>query len=181
MTEQASLFPGVRRMFWGYFFLLLDFDLNLGGFTLPLLANVVGWALVFWGIDALAFARPSLKLLSPFGAALAVCSLTQFVPAVEDLLPGWLSLIIALVTLYTHFQLLTDLAALADGALEGGELGRRLRACRTFLVLTQTLLYLQDPFLHFPALVFALMAAALCVIVFLLYQLWVFSRSLRRL
>ena len=39
MTEQASLFSGVRRMFWGYFFLLLDFDLNLGGFTLPLLAK----------------------------------------------------------------------------------------------------------------------------------------------
>ena len=43
MTEQADLFTGARRVFWGYFFLLLDFNLNLGSaVTIPLLANCRG-------------------------------------------------------------------------------------------------------------------------------------------
>ena len=44
MTQTADLFTGARRVFWGYFFLLLDFNLNLGSaVTIPLLANCVGW------------------------------------------------------------------------------------------------------------------------------------------
>ena len=63
MTEQADLFTGVRRMFWGFFFLLLDFNLNLNSVTIPLLPDVLGWFFLFRGIDALSPARPSLELL----------------------------------------------------------------------------------------------------------------------
>ena len=50
MTEQADLFTGARRVFWGYFFLLLDFNLNLGSdFTIPLLPNFVGWIFLWRG------------------------------------------------------------------------------------------------------------------------------------
>ena len=43
MTEQDDLFTGARRVFWGYFFLLLDFNLNFNSdFTIPLLPNFVG-------------------------------------------------------------------------------------------------------------------------------------------
>ena len=48
MTEQDDLFTGARRVFWGYFFLLLDFNLNLGSdVTIPLLANVIGWVFLW--------------------------------------------------------------------------------------------------------------------------------------
>ena len=131
MTEQADLFTGARRVFWGYFFLLLDFNLNLGSdFTIPLLPNFVGWIFLWRGADILSSARPSLGLLKPFCTALGVCSLTQFLPALDSLLPGWLSLFISMLTLYTHFQLLTDLALLADGPGEAPVLARRLRVCR---------------------------------------------------
>ena len=33
MTEQDDLFTGARRVFWGYFFLLLDFNQNFSGCT----------------------------------------------------------------------------------------------------------------------------------------------------
>ena len=182
MTEQADLFTGVRRMFWGFFFLLLDFNLNLNStVTIPLLPDVLGWFFLFRGIDALSPARPSLELLNPFCIVLGVCSLTQFLPALEELSPGWLSLLLAMVNLYAYFQLLTDLATLAEETLEDGNMGKKLRACRTLLVVIQTALYLQDLFLRFPALAVPLFAVSFCVFFVLLFQLWGFSRDLEDL
>ena len=60
MTQTADLFTGTRRLFWGYFFLLLDFNLNFNSdFTIPLLPNFVGWIFLWRGVDALSSARPS--------------------------------------------------------------------------------------------------------------------------
>ena len=182
MTEQADLFVGARRVFWGCFFLLLDFNLNFNStVTIPLLANVIGWVFLWLGVDELARARPSLGLLKPFCIVLGACSLTQFAPAVDSLLPGWLNLLTAIMTLYTYFQLLTDLAALAEETLEDGNMGKKLRACRTLLVVIQTALYLQDLFLRFPALAVPLFAVSFCVFFVLLFQLWGFSRDLEDL
>ena len=182
MTQTADLFTGARRVFWGYFFLLLDFNLNLGSaVTIPLLANCVGWIFLWRGVDALAPVRPSLELLKPFCTALGVCALTQFVPALDSLLPGWLSLFISMLTLYTHFQLLTDLAALAEELLQDGALAKYLRTSRTLLLLSQTALYCYDLLLRSTVLVFLLLAVTFCVAVFLLFQLWGLSRDLENL
>ena len=179
MTQTADLFTGARRVFCGYFFLLLDFNLNLGSaVTIPLLANCVGWIFLWRGVDALAPVRPSLDLLKPFCTALGVCALTQFVPALDSLLPGWLSLFISMLTLYTHFQLLTDLAALAEEMLGDGELAKRLRTSRTLFLLSQTAMYCYDLVLQAMGLVVLLLAVTFCVSVLLLFQLWGFSRDL---
>ena len=179
MTQTADLFTGARRVFWGYFFLLLDFNLNLGSaVTIPLLANCVGWIFLWRGVDALAPVRPSLDLLKPFCTALGVCALTQFLPALDSLLPGWLSLFISMLTLYTHFQLLTDLAALAEEMLGDGELAKRLRTSRTLFLLSQTAMYCYDLVLQAMGLVVLLLAVTFCVSVLLLFQLWGFSRDL---
>ena len=181
MTEQADLFTGARRVFWGYFFLLLDFNLNLGSdFTIPLLPNFVGWIFLWRGADILSSARPSLGLLKPFCTALGVCALTQFVPALDSLLPGWLSLFISMLTLYTHFQLLTDLAVLAQEALGEGRRVKRLRTARTLIVAAKTALYCYDLVVSLTALAVVLMAVSFCVQVFLLFQLWGLSRDLEK-
>ena len=179
MTEQADLFTGTRRVFWGYFFLLLDFNLNFNSaFTIPLLPNFVGWIFLWRGVDALSSARPSLELLKPFCTALGVCAFTQFVPSLDGLIPGWLSLFISILTLYTHFQLLTDLAALAEEMLDDGELAKRLRTSRTLFLLSQTAMYCYDLVLQAMGLVVLLLAVTFCVSVLLLFQLWWFSRDL---
>ena len=179
MTQTADLFTGARRVFWGYFFLLLDFNLNLGSaVTIPLLANCVGWIFLWRGVDALAPVRPSLDLLKPFCTALGVCALTQFVPSLDALIPGWLSLLISILTLYTHFQLLTDLAALAEEMLDDGELAKRLRTSRTLFLLGQTAMYCYDLVLQSMGMVVLLAAVTFCVSVLLLFQLWGFSRDL---
>ena len=181
MTEQADLFTGARRVFWGYFFLLLDFNLNFNSdFTIPLLPNFIGWIFLWRGVDALSSARPSLELLKPFCTALGVCALTQFVPSLDGLIPGWLSLFISILTLYTHFQLLTDLAALAEEMLDDGELAKRLRTSRTLFLLGQTAMYCYDLVVSLTALAVVLMAVSFCVQVFLLFQLWGLSRDLEK-
>lgn len=181
MTEQADLFTGARRVFWGYFFLLLDFNLNLGSdVTIPLLANVIGWVFLWRGVDILSSARPSLGLLKPFCTALGVCALTQFVPSLDGLIPGWLSLFISILTLYTHFQLLTDLAALAQEVLGEGRRVKRLRTARTLIVAAKTALYCYDLVVSLTALAVVLMAVSFCVQVFLLFQLWGLSRDLEK-
>ena len=182
MTEQADLFTGARRVFWGYFFLLLDFNLNFNSdFTIPLLPNFVGWIFLWRGVDALSSARPSLELLKPFCTALGVCALTQFLPEVEGMAPDWLSLLISVMILYTYFQLLTDLASLAEEVLGDGEVAGRLRLLRPILVVSQTVLYCSDLlnlFIASPGLVLLLALANFCVYVVLLIQLWTLSREL---
>ena len=179
MTERTDLWIGTRRLFWGFFFLLLNFNLNFNStFTIPLLPNFVGWIFLWRGVDALSSARPSLELLKPFCTALGVCALTQFVPSLDGLIPGWLSLFISILTLYTHFQLLTDLAALAEEMLDDGELAKRLRTSRTLFLLGQTAMYCYDLVLQAMGLVVLLLAVTFCVSVLLLFQLWGFSRDL---
>lgn len=99
-------------------------------------------------------------------------------PSLDALIPGWLSLFISILTLYTHFQLLTDLAALAEEMLDDGELAKRLRTSRTLFLLGQTALYCYDLVLQAMGLVVLLAAVTFCVSVLLLFQLWGFSRDL---
>ena len=181
MTERTDLWIGTRRLFWGFFFLLLDFNLNFNSdFTIPLLPNFVGWIFLWRGADILSSARLSLGLLRPFCGVLGVYSLTQFLPALEAAVPGWLSLLISVMILYTDFQLLTDLAALAQEALGEGRRVKRLRTARTLIVAAKTALYCYDLVVSLTALAVVLMAVSFCVQVFLLFQLWGLSRDLEK-
>ena len=174
MTERTDLWIGTRRLFWGFFFLLLDFNLNFNStFTIPLVPNFIGWIFLWRGVDILSSARPSLGLLRPFCGVLGVYSLTQFLPALE-------SLLISVMILYTDFQLLTDLAALAQEALGEGRRVKRLRTARTLIVAAKTVLYCYDLVVSLTALAVVLMAVSFCVQVFLLFQLWGLSRDLEK-
>lgn len=181
MKKRTDLWIGTRRLFWGFFFLLLDFNLNFNStFTIPLLPNFVGWIFLWRGVEALSSARPSLGLLKPFCGVLGVYSLAQFLPALEAAAPGWLTLLLSVISLYTDFQLLTDLAALAQEALGEGRRVKRLRTARTLIVAAKTALYCYDLVVSLTALAVVLMAASFCVQVFLLVQLWGLSRDLER-
>ena len=145
MIPRADLAAAVRRMFWGYFLLSLDINFSLDTvFTLPLLPDAAGWYLLWRGTMALTSQRSSLGLLGPLCVSLSVYSLLQFLPALEAMVPGWLDLLMAMVTLYTHFQLLTDVAGVAEEVLPGSLYPLRLRTARTLIVLIHTLLYCYD-------------------------------------
>lgn len=126
------LADAVRRIAWGYVLLHVNFHLG----TLNLLPNWLGYVLILSALPILWECRPSALLLRPLGILLA---------AWEGLLWGAalfglpfestvLSLIAAAVSLYFHFQLLTDLAGLAErfGCPERRKI-LRLRTVKTLL------------------------------------------------
>lgn len=132
MTDRERIYTGLSHAAWGYFFLTIDF--NLG--SVSILPRFVGWLLALSAIGKLSPERRELLLLRPL-------AILEGLWSGADWLLSWggggmeghilfLDLVIAAVTLYFHFQYLTDLAVLAERfqSLEG-DLDRRLRRRRT--------------------------------------------------
>ena len=114
MTNRESLYRSLSRAAWGYFF--LNFDFNIG--TVSLFPRFVGYILFFLAIETLAEERRDLRLLRPLCVLLAAWN-------GGDWLMSWgggdidghilfLDLLVAAAGLYFQFQLLTDLAGLAE-------------------------------------------------------------------
>ena len=110
---------------------------------------------------------------------LGIANLTQVIPDLESVLPGWLSPLVMVMSLYTHFQLLTDLAALAEGDFQRPYFAAKLRSARTVLVVTRTVLACSDLLLNLSWLALILAAAGLCASLYALFQLWGLGRALR--
>ena len=139
----SSTYRGLTKIAWGYVFLHLNFNLN----TLNLLPNWVGYLLFFSAITLLGDQLRDLTLLKPFCILLGARELADWLTvfATGQTLMGQFFLLDALLTcigLYFHFQLLTDLAILADGA---GENGSGLRTCRNVDAVLRTLMFLPLP------------------------------------
>ena len=107
-----KLRSAVKAIGFGYAFLYLN--LNLG--RVNLLPNWVGYVLIHEACDDIGEQEPSIVLLKPLAALLAgyegvlwLCKLFDIsfsIPAVE--------VVIAVVSLYFHYQLMTNLGDLAD-------------------------------------------------------------------
>lgn len=107
-----KLRSAVKAIGFGYAFLYLN--LNLG--RVNLLPNWVGYLLIRETCDDIGEQEPSIVLLKPLAALLAgyegvlwLCKLfavSVSIPAVE--------VVIAVVSLYFHYQLMTNLGDLAD-------------------------------------------------------------------
>lgn len=139
----SSTYRSLTKIAWGYVFLHLN--LNLG--TLNVLPNWVGYLLFFSAIGLLEEELGELALLRPFCVLLGARELADWLAvfATGQTLMGQFFLLDALLTcigLYFHFQLLTDLAILADGA---GENGSGLRTCRNVDAVLRTLMFLPLP------------------------------------
>lgn len=114
MTQQQTLYTGVSRAAWGYFFLY--FHVNLG--TINLLPPFVGYLLFLSSIRLLKEERRDLGLLRSLGILLTIWYVLDWaITLVGGTIEGRfivLDLIVRLAELYFHFQLLTDFAALAE-------------------------------------------------------------------
>lgn len=139
MTDSNQLYTGLSQAAWGYFF--LTFDFNLG--TVSILPRFVGFYLLFSAIGKLSGERRDLSLLRP------LCILLTGWSGMDWLL-SWrggdieghilfLDLLVAAVTLYFHFQFLTDMAALSERYQpEDDNLASRIRSHRTAFILLLT-------------------------------------------
>lgn len=136
MTVKQTLYTGVSRAAWGYFFLYVD--INLG--TVSVLPKFVGMLLFLSAIRLLEGERRELILLRPLAMGMAVYYAAEWTfswvgVSLDGRFP-LLDLLLAAASLYFHFQFFTDLAALGE-KYQGEEESRRIlkwRAVQTVLI-----------------------------------------------
>lgn len=163
----SSTYRGLTKIAWGYVFLHLNF--NLG--TLNILPNWVGYLLFFSAIALLGDQLRDLTLLKPFCILLGAEELADWLAVLGtgQTLVAQFFLLDALFTcigLYFHFQLLTDLALLAEGA---GESGGGLRTCRNVDAVLRTLMCLPLPWADWDTLGTLLLMSVLVVWIIVMF------------
>lgn len=154
-------------------YLFLHLSINLG--TLNILPSWVGYILIFGALPVIAEEQPSAKLLRPLAVILGLWegilwSAQLFNISFDPLL---LSVLAAVVGLYFHFQLLTDLANIAK-SLHDYSLHTRLLTLRTVRTLMTTLIVFPFPWEKFPVvttiflIAHAIVALWICVVLYAL-------------
>lgn len=133
-----SYLDAVGKISWGYFFIYIS--INLG--TIDILPSWLGFLLIFMALDGVASLETSAKLIKPFalilmaeaGAewGLKICSVTL------DLY--WIGTLTGVISLYFHFQLLTNLAQIAEG--QGSKYAGSLKKLRTLQTIFFTIMVL---------------------------------------
>lgn len=124
----------VKQIAWGYVFIYIN--LNLG--NLNLLPAWLGFILIGLALPEIGKQEPSAFLLRGFSWGLAAYHGAVWLADLFDLevnLP-WIWMIVQVITLYYHFQLLTNLAQTAEnfGLQKQAKNLRMLRTCQTILV-----------------------------------------------
>lgn len=184
MNDRETIYKALTHAAWGYVFLYFDF--NLG--TVSLTPAFVGYLLFLSALKPLSKERRDLALLRPLGILLAAVYGVNWVMSWGFSLPGRLiplNLLFTAAGLYFHFQLLTDLAAIAAGHQEpGGTLDRTLLTARTVHTVFFTVLDLWGALAPsvlsaFPAaedlstaLTFVLLAGELVVMVYIVAKVF---------
>ena len=178
MTDNIQIRRALSKIAWGYVLLYLDFNLSVNGHTLNVLPNWAGYLLIFSAIMLLGSELRSLLLLKPFCVLLGVVSAVDWVwvlLAGQELTGRFFlfSILLICVGIYFRFQMLTDLALLAE---ECGIRADSLRLCRNAEAVIQVLLMLPLPWKDYTtlaALSIGLLIAGLIVCGCIIYHLFV--------
>ena len=172
--EREKLAGAVKSITWGYILLHLNF--NLG--TLNILPNWLGYVLMIKALPILGNDEPSAPLLRPLGIILALWegvlwALAIFGGSLDNVI---VSVIGSVLALYFHFQLLTNLASIAEKhACPQQKSILTLRTVRTILI---TVLTLPVPWQHYQALVIGVVVVQLAVALWICSVLFSLRRSL---
>ena len=141
LPKLEKLAHAIGLVAWGYVFLY--FNLTLG--SLNIIPNWVCYLLIGKAIGQLKDASPAIALLSPLSILLAALELCFWVFALigidgQNYFLKLLGLLLAILSLYFHFQLLTDLVALLQRAgISGTKKLLLLRTVRTVLAAVMAL------------------------------------------
>ena len=176
MEERKGLYSSLGKIAWGYVFIYLNF--NLG--SIDILPSWAGWLLICSALPGLARAgEPSALLLNPPCGLLAAWeAVTWLLTAVGEPTELWgLWLIAAVLTLYAHFQLFTNLASAAGRF--GCPQRRSLLTLRTVNVVFTTLLSLPLPFNEGGWFIWPFLVLSLVIIVWTIVVMNTFQASLR--
>ncbi len=139
--NRQSLIDAIGRVAGGY--LLLHLHFNLG--TLNILPNWLGYLLMLNALPAIAEYEPSANLLRPLGILLALWEGFLWLIALfgASVNVYFVETVAAVVGLYFHFQLLTNLASVAER--DRCPEHRRILTLRTVRTVLMTLMFLPFP------------------------------------
>ncbi len=135
----TDLSKAIRRIAWGYF--LIHFNINLG--QVDILPDFLGMYLILLGIWEMRHETASTGLLEPFAIFLVGWQLLDWILTIFGVPIDYLvtDLFIAVISMYFHFQLQTDLAVIADRY--DTERGGFIRLLRTVYTVLTTVLFLR--------------------------------------
>ena len=155
VIDRGQLYRGLSQAAWGYFLLLLNFNLTFNNtISINLLPSFAGALLLLSATGSLSAERRDLKLLRPLCGLLAAWHLIDWVLNLVGLSVSgrflYLDLAVGAAVLYFHFQFLTDMAALAEKYQPpDSDLDRRIRRRRTVLLILDTALELASSLVQF--------------------------------
>lgn len=171
---ESKLTYSVKKIAWGYLFLHLNFTL----FVINILPNWAGFILFFSALSIIREEDESAGLLSPLCVALGLWEGLLWAAAIVGLEVNStiLELIVSIISIYFHFQLLTNLSVIAERyrCPQAGSI-RLLRTVRTII---STLLALPFPYTDHEVLVFISILVSLAAAIWLIAVLFSLRRSL---
>lgn len=115
MAYNESLYKGITKAAWGYFFLYIHVNIN----GLDLLPSFVGYLLFLSAFSDLSQEERELSLLRPLTVLLVLWCTASWLLSIGEIslveaLP-FMDIFVDLVNLYFHFQFLTNLASIVAG------------------------------------------------------------------
>lgn len=130
--NSVKLYSGISRCAWGYFFLY--FDINIG--AVSILPRFVGYWLFLTALGLLAEEERELKLLRPLCIGLLLWQVLCWGLPILGIEPSgrvaFADVVVCVTELYFQFQLLTNLATIAQRCQpEDGGYDRKILSCRT--------------------------------------------------
>lgn len=172
--EREQIANAVKKIAWGY--VLLHVNINLG--SLNILPNWLGYVLMLGALPILGESEPSALLLRPLGILLALWEgllwgLTLFGVSFDSTV---LNVIATALSLYFHFQLLTNLSELARQNDCPEE--RRILHLRTVRTLLITAFSLPVPWRQYEGLTIVFVLINLVVALWICSVLFSLCRSL---
>lgn len=167
-VEREKLCQAIKKAAWGYVLLHLNF--NLG--TINILPNWLGYIFILQALPAIGKEEPSVLLLTPLGKILTLWEGLLWFAAIFGVQGNGypLEVIAAALSLYFHFQLLTNLAGVAEKYACPEQ--KRLLALRTVRTILITFLALPIPWQNYRivsvmiALVGVIITVWICSILF---------------
>lgn len=165
----------MKKVFWGFFFIYLNFNLTLNGFTLNLLPYFVGYLLLYQAAGTLAGESGRFPKLRPFSVAMAVYTGILWVGELlgvtgENWLGTLLGLAATAVGLFISWSVVQ--AVLEMESARGADLnGHSLRTAWFILLAVQIAGYLAV-FLVFGGLALMVLVAGLVGVIWFLAALW---------
>ncbi|MDM8249365.1 hypothetical protein QUW49_12140 [Lacrimispora saccharolytica] len=144
--ETKTYVHNLSRIAWAYVFLLIDFSMSVNDFSINVLPGWVGFLLIFLALPSVEEQEPSASLLRPLVILLGLWEVIRWVgtPVTGSVFDvPLLTLILSALSMYFHFQFLTNLSSIAraHGLLEDSEKLLHLRTGLTLFTALVTILY----------------------------------------